>query len=63
MKFIDLVLNYSGIHKFKCKTCNNSYVGQTGRSIGIRYREHTRYVTTNNPTSAYELDKLNYKYE
>jgi len=22
---------------------NNSYVGQTGKSLGIRHKEHTRY--------------------
>jgi hypothetical protein len=26
-------INSSGIYKLKCKTCNKSYVGQTGRSI------------------------------
>ena len=26
-------LNSSGIHRLQCKTCNKSYVGQTGRSI------------------------------
>ena len=33
-------INSSGIHKLKCKTCNKSCFGQTGRSIEIRHREH-----------------------
>jgi transposase-like protein len=43
-------VNSSGIYKLKCNTCNNSYVGQTGRSIGIRHKEHKRYIknTCNN---------------
>jgi hypothetical protein len=41
----------SGIYKFKCNTCSKSYVGQSGRSIKVRYKEHIRYIRTNNPTS------------
>ena len=33
------------------------------RSIGIRHHEHTRYIKTNNPTSAYALRILNNKHE
>ena len=32
-------INSSGIHILQCKTCNKSYVGQTGRLIEIRLRE------------------------
>lgn len=39
----------SGIHRLKCKTCNKSYFGQTGKSTEIRHREHKRYMKTNNP--------------
>jgi len=42
---------------------NNSCVGQTGRSLGIRHKEHTRYVKTNNPVSSYVLHILNNKHE
>ena len=45
-------INPSGIYKLQCKTCNKSYVGQTGRSIQIRHREYIRYIKTNNPISA-----------
>jgi hypothetical protein len=46
----------------KCNTCSNSYVGQTGRSLEIRHKEHTRYIKTNNPVSAYALHILNNKH-
>jgi len=39
------------MYKLKCKTRNNPFVCQTGRSIGIRHRERTRYIKTNDPTS------------
>jgi len=45
----------SGIYKLKCNTCNNSYAGQSGGSIGTRYKEYTQYIRTNNPISAYAL--------
>ena len=51
------------MHKLKCNTCSNSYVGQTGISLGIRHKEHTRYIKTNNPISAYVLHILNNKQE
>ena len=51
-------LNSGGIYKLKCSTCNNLYVGQTGNLIGIRLKEHTRYIKTNNPVSAYALHIL-----
>jgi hypothetical protein len=56
-------INSSGIYKIKCNTCNNSSVDQTGRSIGIWRREHTRYIKTNNPISAYALHVLNNRHE
>jgi len=33
--------NSSGICKFKCSPCNNSYIGKSGRSIVTRHKEHT----------------------
>jgi len=55
--------NPSGTYKSKCNTCNNAYIGQSGRSITVRHREHIRYVQTINPTSAYALHILNNKHE
>ena len=34
----------SGIYKLKCNTCNNVYVGQSGRAIDTRFKEHIRYI-------------------
>jgi hypothetical protein len=46
------------------ETCNKSYGGQTGSSIEIRHREHTRirYIKTNNPISAYAIHIINNRY-
>ena len=35
-----------GIYKLKCNTCNGVYVGQSGRAINVRYKEHIRYIRT-----------------
>ena len=32
--------NPSGIYSLKCNTCNKKYVGQSGRGIDTRYKEH-----------------------
>ena len=56
-------LNYSVMYELKCNNFNSSYVGQTGSSIVVRHKEHTRYIKTNNPVSAYALHILNNKYE
>jgi hypothetical protein len=38
-------------------------MGQSGRSITVRHKEHVRYVRANSPTSAYALHILNNKHE
>jgi len=43
----------SGIYKLICKTCNKAYIGQTSRNLTLRFREHIRYITNNDPQSAY----------
>jgi hypothetical protein len=48
-----------GIYSLKCSTCNNFYIGQTGRDISTRFKEHHRYVRINNPTSAFAMHILN----
>jgi hypothetical protein len=53
----------SGIYELKCNTCNKAYMGQSGRSITIRHKEHIRYIRTNNPTSAYAMHILNNRHE
>jgi hypothetical protein len=53
----------SGIYKLKCNTCNGVYVGQSGRAINVRYKEHIRYTRTNNPKSAYATHILDNRHE
>jgi len=55
--------NPSRIYELKCNTCNKAYVGQTGRSIGIRHKEHISYIRTNNPQSAYAMHILQNRHE
>ena len=47
-----------GIYALICVTCNKAYVGQTSRSLKQSYKEHTRYIKSNNPQSAYVLHIL-----
>jgi len=57
--------NPSGIYEYKllCNTCNMVYIGQTGRSISISYKEHITYIRYNNPQSAYAIHILQNKHE
>jgi hypothetical protein len=43
----------SGIYKLKCNTYDGVYIGQSGRAINVRHKEHIRYIRSNNSTSAY----------
>jgi hypothetical protein len=38
------VLEKSGIYKIDCLNCNNSYIGQTRRSLQIRFKEHLAHL-------------------
>ncbi|XP_072384720.1 uncharacterized protein [Diabrotica undecimpunctata] len=42
-------LEYSGVYKLSCHTCNACYIGRTFRSFNIRLKEHLRYIER--PTS------------
>ena len=52
-------MNPSGVYEIKCNTCSKNYVGQSGRPITIRHKEHIQYIKTNNPASAYTTHILN----
>jgi hypothetical protein len=59
---LDYIRNkLSGIYKLQCASCNEAYVGQSDRAIGVRYTEHVRYipVRNNTPISAYAQHILN----
>jgi len=55
--------NKWGIYQLTCNTCNLLYVGQTSRSLNIRFQEHIRYIRYNNPQSAYALHILQNQHE
>ena len=55
--------NPSGIYRLQCNTCKEVYVGQSGRDINIRYKEHIRYIRTNNRISAFATHILNNNHE
>jgi hypothetical protein len=38
-------------------------VGQSGRAINMRFKEHIRYIRTNNPKSAYATHILDNRHE
>jgi hypothetical protein len=56
-------MNPSGVYEIKCNTCSKNYVGQSGRPIATRHKEHKRYIKTNNPGSAYATHILNNRHE
>ena len=39
----------SGIYELNCEECNSQYIGQTGRSIKERYKEHISHWKHNHP--------------
>jgi len=55
--------NKWGIYQLTSNTCNLSYVGQTSRSLNIRFQEHIQYIRYNNPQSAYALHILQNQHE
>ena len=55
--------NQWGIYQLTCNACSLSYVGQTSRSLSIRYKQHIRYIRSNNPQSAYALHILQNRHE
>jgi hypothetical protein len=47
----------SGIYAISCVTCRKAYIGQTSRSLNLRYIRHY------NPPSAYALHILQHRHE
>jgi hypothetical protein len=48
-----------GIYQMKCLDCPLKYIGQTGRTFNIRYREHIQVIRNNNNNSGYSNHILN----
>jgi hypothetical protein len=42
---------------------NHAYIGQSGRPITTRHREHLRYMRNKNPTSSYAMYILDNRHE
>jgi hypothetical protein len=49
----------SGIYQMKCLDCPLKYIGQTGTSFNIRYKEHIQAIRNNNNNSGYSNHILN----
>jgi hypothetical protein len=52
-----------GVYKLTCLSSGEAYIGQTGRSLNTRNKEHRRYIKYSDPNSAYTLHNLNKKQE
>jgi hypothetical protein len=52
-----------GIYKLTCQSCHKVYIGQTGRSLNIRYKEHIRSIKYNKEDSAFAQHILNTGYQ
>lgn len=48
----------SGIYKLTCNQCNSVYVGQTGRSFDIRYKEHISAYRNARPERSHFAEHL-----
>jgi hypothetical protein len=49
----------TGIYKLTCAECNKAYIGQTGRTLEIRYEEHIRSIMYNRDDSGFATHILN----
>jgi hypothetical protein len=49
----------SGAYQRKCLDCPLRYIGQTGRTFKIRYKEHIQAIRNNNSNSGYLNNILN----
>jgi hypothetical protein len=41
------------MYKMTCDSCQKVYIGQTGRNLTTRYKEHIRNIRFNNEESAF----------
>jgi hypothetical protein len=48
-----------GIYQMKCLDCPLKYVGQTGRTFNVRYKEHIHALRSNSGNSEYSNHILN----
>jgi hypothetical protein len=43
----------SGVYQIRCMDCPLKYIGQTGRTLQTRYKEHIQAILYNNSNSRY----------
>jgi hypothetical protein len=43
----------SGVYQLTCPDCSMKYIGQTGRPFSVRFKEHYREYTHDNPKSKF----------
>jgi hypothetical protein len=48
-----------GIYKMKCRSCPSVYIGQTGRSFKVRFKEHMSDIVHNRNKTGYSQHVLN----
>jgi hypothetical protein len=53
----------SGIYQLQCSECPKRYIGQTGRTFEIRYKEHIRDIRNNEPNWKYAQHILDTTHE
>ena len=47
----------------KLNSCNRAYVGQSGRVISFRHKDHLPYIRNNNPLSPYAMHILHNRHQ
>jgi hypothetical protein len=52
-----------GIYKMKCRSCPSVYIGQTGRSFKVRFKEHMSDIVHNRNKTGYSQHVLNSGHE
>jgi hypothetical protein len=53
----------SGVYSLRCLSCDQNYIGQSGRSFKIRYDEHIRDIRFNKDKSKYASKMLQFSHE
>jgi hypothetical protein len=53
----------SGIYKMICQSCHKVYIGQKGRNLTTRYKEHIRNIRFNKEESAFAQHILGKGYQ
>jgi hypothetical protein len=59
------IYNQSGVYQLQCEECSLKYIGKTGRTFRVRYREHINSIRTNKQNSkfAQHILETGYNYD